>query len=47
MLYHENTIRNMLIVDEGDPFNELNTGSINKIKSSNLFSKENRDYRKW
>ena len=36
----EKTIRNMFIVDEGDPFNELlNTRSINKIKSSNLFSK--------
>ncbi len=36
----ESAIRNMLIVDEGDPFNELlNTRSINKIKSSNLFAK--------
>jgi len=36
---NEKAIRNMLIVDEGDPFNELlNTRSINKIKASNLFA---------
>ena len=35
----ETVIRNMLIVDEGDPFNELlNKKSINNIKSSGLFS---------
>ena len=35
----ETVIRNMLIVDEGDPFNELlNRKSINNIKSSGLFS---------
>ncbi|WP_415295908.1 outer membrane protein assembly factor BamA [Candidatus Pelagibacter sp. Uisw_113] len=35
----ETVIRNMLVVDEGDPFNELlNKKSINNIKSSGLFS---------
>ena len=37
---NENVIRNLLIVDEGDPLNEiLNNKSKNKIKSSGLFSK--------
>ncbi len=37
---NENVIRNFLIVDEGDPLNEiLNNKSISKIKSSGLFSK--------
>ncbi len=36
---NENVIRNLLIIDEGDPLNEiLNNKSINKIKSSGLFS---------
>ncbi len=36
----ETVIRNMLVVDEGDPFNELlNKRSINNIKSSSLFAK--------
>ena len=36
----ENVIRNLLVVDEGDPFNELlNAKSINQIKGSNLFGK--------
>ena len=36
----ENVIRNLLVVDEGDPFNELlNAKSINQIKAKNLFSK--------
>ncbi len=36
----ENVIRNFLVVDEGDPFNELlNAKSLNQIKSSNLFGK--------
>jgi len=36
----ENVIRNLLVVDEGDPFNELlNAKSINQIKASNLFKK--------
>ena len=36
----ENVIRNLLVVDEGDPFNELlNAKSINQIKNSNLFGK--------
>ena len=36
----ENVIRNLLVVDEGDPFNELlNAKSINQIKGSNLFKK--------
>jgi outer membrane protein insertion porin family len=35
----EEVIRNILIVDEGDPFNELlHNRSINKIKSLNFFS---------
>ena len=35
----ETVIRNMLVVDEGDPFNELlNNKSINNIRSSGLFS---------
>ena len=37
---NENVIRDFLVVDEGDPLNEiLNNKSINKIKSSGLFSK--------
>ncbi len=37
---NEDVIRNFLIVDEGDPLNEiLNTKSINNLKSSGLFSK--------
>ncbi len=37
---NENVIRNFLVVDEGDPLNEiLNNKSKNKIKSSGLFSK--------
>ena len=37
---NEQVIRNMLIVDEGDPFNELlHNKSINNIRSSNLFAK--------
>ena len=36
----ETVIRNLLVVDEGDPFNELlNAKSINQIKGSNLFKK--------
>ncbi len=36
---NEQVIRNMLIVDEGDPFNELlHKKSINNIRSSNLFA---------
>ena len=36
----ESVIRNLLVVDEGDPFNELlNAKSINRIKASNLFKK--------
>ena len=35
----ENVIRNQLIIDEGDPFNEiLAKKSINEIKSLNFFS---------
>ena len=35
----ENVIRNMLVVDEGDPLNVLlNKKSINKIRASNLFA---------
>jgi len=41
---NETAIRNLLIVDEGDPLNEiLNTKSKNKIKGSGLFS--NVDYK--
>ena len=41
---NENAIRNLLIVDEGDPLNEiLNNKSKNKIKGSGLFS--NVDYK--
>ena len=41
---NETAIRNFLIVDEGDPLNEiLNNKSINKIKASGLFS--NVDYK--
>ena len=37
---NERAIRDMLIVDEGDPFNELlNKKSINNIKASDLFAK--------
>ncbi len=37
---NENVIRDFLVVDEGDPLNEiLNNKSINNIKSSGLFSK--------
>ena len=37
---NENAIRDLLIVDEGDPLNEiLNNKSINNIQSSGLFSK--------
>ena len=37
---NENVIRDFLVVDEGDPLNEiLNNKLINKIKSSGLFSK--------
>jgi outer membrane protein insertion porin family len=36
---NESAIRNLLIVDEGDPLNEiLNNKSINKIKASGLFA---------
>jgi len=36
----EDVIRNSLIVDEGDPFNELlQTKSVNNLKSLNFFSK--------
>ncbi len=36
----EEVIRNILLVDEGDPFNELlHNRSVNKIKSLNFFSK--------
>ncbi len=39
---NETAIRNLLVVDEGDPINEiLNNKSINNIKSSGLFSKVN------
>ena len=39
---NESVIRNYLIVDEGDPVNEiLNNKSINKIKSSGLFANVN------
>ena len=39
---NETTIRNLLIVDEGDPLNEiLNNKSKNNIKSSGLFSNVN------
>ena len=38
----ENVIRNMLEIDEGDPFNELlNAQSINNIKSLNIFKSVN------
>ena len=41
---NETAIRNLLIVDEGDPLNEiLNNKSINNIKASGLFAKV--DYR--
>ena len=41
---NENVIRNFLIVDEGDPINEiLNNKSLNNIKSSGLFA--NVDYK--
>ena len=41
---NETAIRNLLVVDEGDPINEiLNNKSINNIKSSGLFS--NVDYK--
>ena len=41
---NETAIRDLLIVDEGDPLNEiLNNKSINKIRSSGLFS--NVDYK--
>ena len=41
---NETAIRNLLIVDEGDPLNEiLNNKSINNIKASGLFS--NVDYK--
>ncbi len=51
---NENVIRNFLVVDEGDPLNEiLNNKSISRIKSSGLFSKvdfeirdTNLDYKK-
>ncbi len=37
---NERAIRDMIIVDEGDPFNELlNNKSINNIKASGLFAK--------
>ena len=40
----ENVIRNQLIIDEGDPFNELlNAKSINNLKSSGLFAKVESD----
>jgi outer membrane protein insertion porin family len=39
---NETAIRNLLIVDEGDPLNEiLNNKSINNIKGSGLFSEVN------
>ncbi len=38
----ENVIRNQLIIDEGDPYNEiLSNKSINEIKSLNFFSSVN------
>ena len=38
----ENVIRNQLIIDEGDPFNEiLHAKSINKLKALNFFKKVN------
>ena len=41
-LTNENVIRNSLIIDEGDPFNEiLFKKSINNIKSKNIFGKVN------
>jgi outer membrane protein insertion porin family len=44
VITNENVIRDFLIVDEGDPLNEiLNNKSINNIKSSRLFS--NVDYK--
>ena len=40
----ESVIRNQLLLDEGDPFNEiLYTKSINKIKSLNFFKETNAD----
>ncbi len=40
----ENVIRNQLIIDEGDPFNELlNAKSLNNLKSSGLFAKVESD----
>ena len=39
---HERVVRNVLEVDEGDPFNELlNAKSVNNIKSLNIFKKVN------
>ena len=39
-LTNENVIRNSLIIDEGDPFNEiLFKKSINRLKSKNIFGK--------
>ena len=41
---HESVIRNQLLIDEGDPFNEiLYTKSLNKIRSLNFFKKVNGD----
>ncbi len=40
----ESVIRNNLIIDEGDPFNELlNAKSVNNLKSSGLFGKVKSD----
>ena len=42
-LTNENVIRNSLIIDEGDPFNEiLFKKSINRLKSKNIFGKVER-----
>ena len=39
---NENTIRDLLVVDEGDPLNEiLNNKSLNNIRASRLFSSVN------
>ena len=39
-LTNENVIRNSLIIDEGDPFNEiLFKKSVNRLKSKNIFGK--------
>ena len=44
----EEVIRNNLIVDEGDPFNEiLFNKSINNIKSLGIFKKVETEVQKW